>query len=132
MTHRSASKLLVPLAALAVCSAGVGWNSAAGDSTPGPAPQAQADQNWSQWLGSPQRNNTPAGVNIPTEWNVGEFDYRTGAWDKTDAKNIKWVSPLGSRSYGSAVVHNGKVFMGSNNTAAHLERFPAEVDLGCL
>src|SRR5690606_19631055 len=34
--------------------------------------------------------------------------------------------------YGSCVSHGGKVFMGSNNTAAHLSRYPAEVDLGCL
>ncbi len=133
MTRRFARKSVVLLAAVVACSAGVAWNRAAGDSAPGAAPAAaQAGQNWSQWLGSPQRNNAPDGTNIPTEWAVGEFDYRTGTWDKTDAKNIKWVCNLGSRSYGSAVVHDGKVYMGTNNTAAHLERFPAEVDLGCL
>ena len=36
---------------------------------------------WNQWGGSPQRNNTPVGQNIPTEWEIGEFDYRTGEWD---------------------------------------------------
>ena len=90
------------------------------------------NDNWSQWLRLAQRNNTPVGVNIPTEWEVGEFDYKTGDWDPAGAKNIKWVAELGSRSYGSAVVHNGKVFVGTNNTAAYLKRYPAEVDLGCL
>ena len=69
------------------------------------------------WCGSPERNNTPVGVNIPTEWDVGEFDYRTGDWDPAKAKNIKWVAKLGSQSYGNPVVHNGKVFIGTNNTA---------------
>ena len=41
---------------------------------------------WAQWGGSSLRNNTPEGHNIPTEWNIGEFDYRTGAWDSVRRK----------------------------------------------
>ncbi len=87
---------------------------------------------WNQWGGSAMRNNTPTGENIPTDWNVGEFDYRTGEWDSSEAKNIKWVAKLGSQTYGNPVVAGGKVFVGTNNSGGWLDRYPAEVDLGCL
>jgi outer membrane protein assembly factor BamB len=132
MTMRLATRTLALLLLVGAPAAGVAWNRAVGDSTTGAAIANLPTQNWSMWCGSATRNNVATGVNIPTEWEVGDFDFRTGAWDPTNAKNIKWVSPLGSRSYGSAVVHDGKVFTGSNNTAGHLKRFPPEVDLGCL
>ena len=49
------------------------------------------------------------------------------------AKNIKWVAKLGSRSYGNAVVHNGKVFVGTQqHRPATSSGYPPDVDLGCL
>jgi outer membrane protein assembly factor BamB len=87
---------------------------------------------WNQWGGSPTRNNTPVGNNIPTEWNIGNFDYRTGAWDSSKAKNIKWVARLGSQTYGNPVVAGGHAYIGTNNSAGWLKRFPADHDLGSL
>ena len=87
---------------------------------------------WNQWGGSPDRNNTPVGNDIPTEWNVGRFDYRTGEWDPATAKNISWVARLGSQTYGNPVVADGKVFVGTNNSGGWLERYPSDVDLGVL
>ena len=87
---------------------------------------------WPQWAGSSMRNNTPNGKNIPTEWNVGEFDPKTGEWKKQTSKNIKWVAKLGSQSYGNAIVANGHVYIGTNNGAGYLKRYPATVDLGVL
>lgn len=77
-------------------------------------------QDWPQWGGWPGRNNTPAGQNVPTEW-----DIKTG-------ENIKWKAELGSQTYGNQVVANGKVFVGTNNGAGYIKRFPSNVDLGCL
>jgi outer membrane protein assembly factor BamB len=87
---------------------------------------------WNQWAGSPIRNNTPEGKNIPTEWTTGEFDSKTGVWDKASSTNVKWVASLGSQSYGNPVVANGKVYVGTNNGAGWLKRYPATIDLGCL
>ncbi len=84
------------------------------------------------WGGSSIRNNTPEAKNIPSQWNIGEFDENTGAWNKSKAKNIKWVAQLGFKSYGNPVVANGKVFVGTNNGAGYLKRYPPEVDLGVL
>ena len=87
---------------------------------------------WKQWAGSPQRNNVPVGVNIPTSWDVGEFDFKTGEWDGSSAENIKWVARLGSQTYGNVVVADGKAFVGTNNSGGLNPRYPSSVDLGCL
>ncbi|MBX7165029.1 MAG: PQQ-binding-like beta-propeller repeat protein [Pirellulales bacterium] len=97
-----------------------------------PAPAGIGPGDWGQWGGSTIRNNTPEGQNIPTEWEPGEFDEDTGEWKKETSKNIKWVAKLGSQSYGNPVVANGQCYVGSNNGAGWLKRYPAEVDLGCL
>jgi len=87
---------------------------------------------WNQWGGSPSRNNVPVGKNVPITWNVGEFDDLTGEWKAENAKNVLWVARLGSQSYGNAVVSGGQVYVGTNNGAGHLPRYPADIDLGCL
>src|SRR5262245_626825 len=66
----------------------------------GNAPKGIKAGDWGQWGGSSIRNNTPQAKDLPTEWQVGEFD-KDGKWDKDSAKNIKWVSQLGSQSYGN-------------------------------
>ncbi len=96
------------------------------------AKPGKSNVDWAQWGGTSERNNTPEGHNIPTEWNIGEFDYRTGAWDKSKAKNIKWVARLGSQTYGNPVVAGGRVCVGTNNSGGWLKRYPADQDLGCL
>ena len=87
---------------------------------------------WNQWGGSSVRNNTPEGKNISIDFEPGEFDNKTGDWKKDTSKHIKWVAKLGSQSYGNPVVVGGKVFVGTNNGAGWLKRYPAAVDLGCL
>jgi outer membrane protein assembly factor BamB len=87
--------------------------------------------NWNQWGGSPLRNNVVA-TKVPTKWEPGEFDDETGAWKKENAQNIKWVANMGSHTYGNVVVANGKIFVGTNNGAGYLKRYPPEVDLGVL
>jgi outer membrane protein assembly factor BamB len=89
-------------------------------------------QDWPQWGGSSLRNNAPNGKNIPTEWNPGDFDRKTGKWINDEAKNIKWVARLGSQTYGNPVVADGRIYVGTNNAAGYLKRYPNNVDLGCL
>ncbi|MBT6154202.1 MAG: PQQ-binding-like beta-propeller repeat protein [Planctomycetaceae bacterium] len=66
------------------------------------------------------RNPVVPDAEGPIEWNV-----KTG-------KNIKWTANLGSQTYGTPVIANGQIYVGTNNGAGYLERFPAKVDLGCL
>ncbi|HUG70881.1 MAG TPA: PQQ-binding-like beta-propeller repeat protein [Pirellulaceae bacterium] len=87
---------------------------------------------WAQWGGTSYRNNTPIGKDIPIEWNVGKFDRKTGDWISDDAQNIKWVARVGSQTYGNPVVAGGRVYVGTNNGAGWLKRYPSNIDLGCL
>jgi outer membrane protein assembly factor BamB len=63
-------------------------------------PLKAADQ--PQW-GQLSRNMVSSEMNIPAV-----FDPKTG-------HNVKWAIPLGSASYSTPVVSNGKVFLGTNN-----------------
>jgi outer membrane protein assembly factor BamB len=58
---------------------------------------------WPMWGGTPDRNMVSNMKGLPADWDV-----------KTK-KNIKWVSRLGSQSYGNPVVAGGMVFVGTNN-----------------
>jgi outer membrane protein assembly factor BamB len=65
----------------------------------GPLPQAT-------FGGGPHRNMVNLfDKNVPTSWVVEEGKQ----------KNIKWVANLGNTTYGSPVVHDGRVFVGTNN-----------------
>ncbi|MFN5322904.1 MAG: PQQ-binding-like beta-propeller repeat protein [Planctomycetota bacterium] len=77
-------------------------------------------KDWGQWLGSPFRNNVVVAEKIPLEWDV------------TTGKNVRWSVKLGSETYGNPVVANGKVYVGTNNGAGYVPRFPNTVDLGAL
>ena len=57
---------------------------------------------------------------VPSSFNV-----KTG-------KNILWKVKVGSQSFAGPVVSGDKVFVGTNNMASYLERYPADVDLGVL
>jgi len=93
---------------------------------------------WPQWGGWSGRNNTPRGRKIPHEWGEPSRDgYQLGRRDRSGRfqkpqKNIKWFARLGSVSYGGPVVANGKIFVGTNNAAGYVKRFPDRIDLGCL
>jgi len=59
---------------------------------------------WPMWGGAVQRNMVnPTEKNIPAEWNLEK------------GKNVKWRAALGSQSYGNPTVHQGKIFVGTNN-----------------
>ncbi len=87
---------------------------------------------WPQWGGSSVRNNVPVGRNVPTDWDVGDFNEQTGEWVPGSGAKIKWSARLGSQSYGNPVVATDKAFVGTNNGAGYLPRYPDDVDLGCL
>ena len=97
---------------------------------------------WPGCGGTGARMNTPYGENMPIDWGgmdeaerqrrqqLPEWPHLTLVPET--AKNIKWAVPLGSRTYGNPVVANGKTFVGTNNAAGYLRRYPSRVDLGVL
>lgn len=78
------------------------------------------ETDWPQWAGSHYRNNVTDQEGVPTEWDV------------TEGKNVRWSMELGSETYGNPVIANGLVYVGTNNGAGYLERYPSDVDLGVL
>ncbi|MET0551612.1 MAG: PQQ-binding-like beta-propeller repeat protein, partial [Vicinamibacteria bacterium] len=69
----------------------------------GRAYAADGDAAWPMWGGGPARNMVSTAKGLPTSWDV-----------KTK-KGVKWVSALGSQTYGNPVVSGGIVFVGTNN-----------------
>lgn len=78
------------------------------------------DGDWPQWGGSSRRNNTPSGTNIPHRWDV------------VTGENLLWSMPLGSQTFGTPAVANGRVFVGTNNAHGYVKRYPAPISLGAL
>lgn len=76
-------------------------------------------KDWPQFGGWSHRNNTPDGKVVDK-------------WDLDSGENILWTADLGSQTYGNTVVANGKVYVGTNNYAGYLKRYPKDVDLGVL
>ena len=93
---------------------------------------AEPTRDWPMWGGTPRRHNATVARQTPLSWDAGAFDRETRLWVKEESRNIKWVARLGSQTYGTPVVADGRVFIGTNNAAGYLERYPNDVDLGCL
>ncbi|MFQ5807923.1 MAG: PQQ-binding-like beta-propeller repeat protein, partial [Phycisphaerae bacterium] len=81
-------------------------------------PTSQPAGDWPMWGGSPSRNAVSAETGIPRHWDV-----RT-------KKNIRWIAPLGTQTYGSPVVANGKIYVATNNGGGF--RPDIKGDKGCL
>jgi outer membrane protein assembly factor BamB len=75
---------------------------------------------WPQMGGSSLRNSVSDVADIPTQWDV------------ESGENIRWAADLGNTTYGNPVVANGRVFVGTNNGAGYIQRYPKTVDLGVL
>lgn len=65
--------------------------------------QAQSKADWPMQGGTPSRNAVSSMANLPSDWDLSE------------KRNVKWVVPLGSVTYGTPVVSGGMVFVGTNN-----------------
>ena len=98
----------------------------AADAAPAPTKE------WNQWGGSGSRNNVPEGTGIPTEWAVGDFDFKTGEWKSESAENIKWASKLGSQTYGNCVIADGKASTTVRFSAPGTYVLRADADDGIL
>ncbi len=76
-----------------------------------------ARTDWPMLGGSVSRNLvSPFAKNLPSVWSVEPGKH----------KNIKWSAALGSMTYGSTVIANGRVFVGTNNERP---RDPRDVDV---
>jgi outer membrane protein assembly factor BamB len=62
-----------------------------------------------------QAGDWPMAGGIPSRNSVSAMKGLPETWDVFGPENVKWVVPLGSTTYGTPVVSDGKVFVGTNN-----------------
>jgi len=77
-------------------------------------PSAHADD-WPMWGGDPARNMVAADESIPDDFEPGELNFRTEKVEPNTTKYVRWITKLGSQSYGNTTVANGRVYVGTNN-----------------
>ena len=70
---------------------------------------------WPQWGGTNIRNMVSSEKGIPTKFNPGKKKAGSEEIDLSTTENCLWVAKLGSQSYGTVTVSNGKVYVGTNN-----------------
>jgi outer membrane protein assembly factor BamB len=84
---------------------------------------AHADD-WPRWGGNdPGRNMYSPAKGLPSTFNPGKFKPNSEEIDLSTTKNVKWVSKLGSQSYGNPVTANGRLLVGTNNAVPRDPRF---------
>ena len=73
---------------------------------------------WPMWGGSASRNAVSTETGIPTDW------------DAAAKRNIKWIAPLGTMTYGTPIVSSDRVYVGTNNGGTF--RSHSTGDKGCM
>lgn len=68
---------------------------------------------WPQWGGSNVKNMVSVEKNLPNEISSGEGE--TLEEIQKSAMGLKWVTKVGSQTYGTPTIAGGKVFVGTNN-----------------
>jgi outer membrane protein assembly factor BamB len=81
---------------------------------------SSSGQDWPQWGGTPARNMFSPSRDIPHQFTRDKkssvnFKQGTEEIDRSNMQNLKWVSKIGSQSYGNVTISKGKVFIGTNN-----------------
>src|SRR6185295_9475654 len=70
---------------------------------------------WPEWGGRHIRNMYSTEKNLPAAFGKIEFKAGTEEVNTNGVKNLRWVSKIGSQSYGNVTVAGGKVYIGTNN-----------------
>lgn len=72
-------------------------------------------RDWPQWGGSPSRNMVSEARNLPMTFDPGKGSPGSSGQVPESAQAVKWVTRLGSHTYGNTVVAEGRVYIGSND-----------------
>lgn len=71
---------------------------------------------WPQWGGGPSRNMYSAvDESLPLDIKGGKKLKGSEDIDMATTKGVKWIAKIGSQSYGTPTVANGKILVGTNN-----------------
>ena len=86
---------------------------------------------WPMWGHDPSRNMVSPDTGLPTNFDAGKARDDGTIDPVTISKNVKWVSKLGTQSYGNPTIADGRIFIGTNNAWPHF-REDLEGDYGVL
>ena len=81
---------------------------------------------WPQWGGRNIRNMYSPQRGLPEAFGKIEFKPSSEEISTNAVKNLKWISKLGSQSYGNVTVSGGKVFIGTNNEPPRDPKHPGD------
>ncbi|MEM9481548.1 MAG: PQQ-binding-like beta-propeller repeat protein [Verrucomicrobiota bacterium] len=74
-----------------------------------------------QWGGTPANNMVTTETNLPLDFDGGKKKRGTDEIDMATTKNVKWVAKVGSSTYGTPTIGEGKVLVGTNNESPRNE-----------
>ncbi len=77
---------------------------------------------WSQWGGGPQRLMVSKEKNLPASFDPGQRKRNDVGFDLSKSKNVHWAIKLGSKTYGSPTISNGRVYIGTNDDSLNDSR----------
>ena len=79
-------------------------------------PLAAHADDWPQWGGGPGRNMySPSDAPMPLDIKGGKKIKGSEEIDPATTKGVKWITKIGSHSYGTPTVSGGKILVGTNN-----------------
>ena len=68
-----------------------------------------------QWGVPWTRNMVSAEKNLPADFEPGRRPSRTGETDLAETKNVRWAQSIGGVGYGTPIIAEGKVLVGTDN-----------------
>ncbi|MGL4594089.1 MAG: PQQ-binding-like beta-propeller repeat protein [Thermoguttaceae bacterium] len=83
-----------------------------------------------QWGKYGDRNMISPETSLPDSFQPGKRNPQTGQIDLNTTENVKWTAPLGSIVYGTPVIAEGRVFVGSTDSIQNRDQL--EGDRGVL
>ena len=78
---------------------------------------------WPQWGGRNARNFISDETNLPTFFSPDRNAVTNGITTPIPAVNLKWSAPLGTLSYVTPAISQGKLFTGANDALVDTSRF---------
>lgn len=77
---------------------------------------------WPQWGGTQSKNMVSSEKNLPAKFEAGKRKRGTEEVDMATTENCRWVAKLGSQTYGTPTIANGRILVGTNNETPRDER----------
>ena len=79
---------------------------------------------WPTWGGREDRNMVSGETGLPADFDPG--DLKAEPASQPPGRNVKWVVPLGSRTFSTPVVLGGRIFIGTNNGGLRDPKYPGD------